>query len=257
MEKNSWQEIKVGAFILSSIVVVAVLIISFGRLGSAFQSHYNVTVEFQDASGIIKDAQVLYRGARVGKIKTAPAIADGGNLVTVRLAIRNDVRIPKSVVDESGQEVKPGAHFQVSSYGLLGDRFIDVVPPKEETGVYLQDGDTVKGNKESGLSDLAEQIKPIVDKFDDITQKIDSDAFAADLQESVKQAREILQRVNRLTAEAEKGDGALAALLNDPETAGDLRDAVKEFKMLAYNLRKKGVLFYSDLAGKEKETKSK
>jgi ferritin len=99
---------------------------------------------------------------------------------------------------------------------------------------------------------LANQIKPIVKKVEDITSKLDSETLAEDIQESVKQAREILERVNRLTAAAEQGDGALAALLNDPETAGDLKDAVKEFKLLAYNLRKKGILFYKDISGEEK-----
>jgi phospholipid/cholesterol/gamma-HCH transport system substrate-binding protein len=68
----------------------------------------------------------------------------------------------------------------------------------------------------------------------------------ADMQESIKKLRSVLTRVDALLAQAQEGKGPLAKILNDPKMADDLSSFVS-------NLRRKGILFYSDLATQEKQ----
>jgi|GEM_PF-544200 len=243
-------EIKVGAFVLISLLVIAGLIISFGNFDQLFQKSYTIHADFSDASGIIKDAQVHYRGAKVGNVLSTPEISSNGDTVRVDLRIRSDVRIDKR------------SEFQIGSHGMLGDLYIDIIPPKFPPGVgekitYLKDGDVVTGTMGGGLADLIAEAKDKLQKFDamivDIKTKIITDKFITDFHESVANARELLDRGNRFMAEAEQGKGPLYVLMKDQATAAKLKKTVTNLNDLIYNLKKTGVLFYHDLADREKQ----
>lgn len=239
---EKYAERKVGAFVLISLLIIAGLILSFGNFEHLFRKTYTIHANFADASGIIKNAQVHYRGARVGTVISPPEISSNGDLVQLDLRIRGDVKIDKR------------AEFRIGSHGMLGDLFIDIIPPKEtlqpgEEIVYLSDGDVVTGTMGTGLEQLLEAAKDKLQKFDamifDVKTKIITDKFITDFHESVANARQLLERGNKFMATAEQGKGPLYVLMKDQETATNL-------KSLIYNLKKTGVLFYNDLSDEEK-----
>ena len=233
-------EARVGAFVLVGLLVAAGLVIMFGRFGQFFQTTYQIRAEFSNASGIIKNSQVLYRGAKVGQVESPPAIIRGGEAVEISLRIHSGVRIPQ------------GASFRIGSYGLLGDRFVDVIPPKGSDGgggpVYLQDGDVVKGSETKGVDSLLASAEQKLEEFDKtlrgIQAKLLTDEFIEDIHGSARNAHSLLERGNKFMAEAESGKGPLHTVLKDEKTAADLR-------ALIYNLRTRGILFYRDAAAEE------
>lgn len=232
--KEKYLEQKVGAFVVAGLVVMAMLVIAFGQFEQVFQSTYTITAEFSDASGIIKNAQVLYRGAKVGKVYSRPQISNQGESVDVVLAIRNDVRIPKN------------ARFLIGVYGLLGDRFVNVVPPPEgvsEETVYLEQGDRVQGSRNRGMDELManaeEKLQTIDDTIMEFRKRVLTQDFIDDIHGTVKNARSMLERGDALMAEAESGKGPLHILLKDRETASNLKQFIR-------NLKVSGPLFYSD-----------
>lgn len=249
-EQNA--ERKVGAFVLVSLLIIAGLIISFGNFEQFFRKTYTLHANFADASGIIKNAQVHYRGSRVGTVMSAPEISHDGSSVQVDLRIRSDVKIDKR------------SEFRIGSHGMLGDLFIDIVPTKDgvkpgEEIAYLSDGDVVNGTMGTGLEQLLESAKDKLQKFDtmifDVKSKIITDKFINDFHESVANARQLLERGNRFMATTEQGKGPLYSLLKDQEMAANIKESVANFKSLSYNLKKSGVLFYSDVSEEEKEQK--
>jgi phospholipid/cholesterol/gamma-HCH transport system substrate-binding protein len=233
-------EAQVGGFVLVGLLVAAGLVIMFGRFGQFFQTSYQVRVEFSNASGIIKNSQVLYRGAKVGQVESPPVIIRQGEAVEISLRINSGVKIPQ------------GASFRIGSYGLLGDRFVDVIPPKpaEDGGatVYLQDGDVVKGSETKGVDSLLASAEQKLEQFDktirEIQAKLLTDAFIEDIHGSARNARSMLERGDKFMAEAEAGRGPLYTVMKDEKTAADLR-------ALIYNLRTRGILFYRDVAAEE------
>jgi phospholipid/cholesterol/gamma-HCH transport system substrate-binding protein len=161
--KQEHLELRVGMFVLAGLLVGGFLVVSFGRFGELFERNYRVVVEFEDARGIIKNAKVLYRGAKVGKVKEAPRYdAAAGGRVELLLEIGSLVKLDKESV------------FRINSYGLLGDQFVDVAPPKDLTGEYLQDGDRVLGSKNVGLTEIAASIEPLVKKLESFVGDLDS-----------------------------------------------------------------------------------
>jgi ABC-type transport system involved in resistance to organic solvents, ATPase component len=87
-------ELKVGAFILVGLAVLAGLLVQFGRLGEGFQNYYQLLVKFPDASGLLKGSDVLLAGAKIGHVSGGPRLADSGQGVEVPLRIFGFVKIP-------------------------------------------------------------------------------------------------------------------------------------------------------------------
>src|SRR4051812_21427086 len=112
-------EIYVGLFLLIGFSVIAVMVVTFGKVGQGLTSYYKITATFPNASGLVNGADVLVAGARVGHVNSAPALVvkPDGYLVKVELSIRADVKIPSD------------STFVVNQSGLLGDCFVDVIPP--------------------------------------------------------------------------------------------------------------------------------
>lgn len=237
--KKSNLEIRVGLFVLVALLTVGFLVVAFGRFGELFKTSYELTLEFERANGIIKNAQVLYRGANVGKVASKPMIADGGNRVDLLVQINSDVKIDRA------------STFQIGSYGLLGDRFVDVVPPDDPSGEYFEPGERATGSQAVGIGELAEELKPVIDRMEKIIAELDDSDVAEEVGRSVAKLNDVLEKVDQVMGEATEGKGAFHMIMNDPEVAADLKVSIEEVRLLSENLRKRGVLFYKDLSDEE------
>jgi phospholipid/cholesterol/gamma-HCH transport system substrate-binding protein len=197
-EKN--RERTAGLFVLIGLLLLGVLIVEFGRFGDRFRGHYPLYVEFPDTAGIIKNSEVRLRGAKVGRVATRPELVVNHSKSTVRMEIRirNDVQIPIDSV------------FTISSVGLLGDKFIEVIPPDRQSGAYHQSGDTIAGRGSGG--------------FDSIKSD------AADI------ARDTSQLIRDATATFEKVDKALESLQDIGDTMNVTMSKINEELLSEENL---------------------
>jgi phospholipid/cholesterol/gamma-HCH transport system substrate-binding protein len=218
--KEGALEIKVGSFVLAGLAAVGMLIVAFGKFGNYLKKTYPVVVEFQDARDILKNSKVLWRGAQIGVVADTPAYHTGENYVELTLKINDGIEIPT------------GSKFRIDQYGMLGDRFVRVVPPEKPDGTYLEAGARVQGEQEAGLSAMMASAGPALEEIRSAARRVDDFAKAA----------------TGLVQEAEKGKGPLYTMMKDEKMAADM-------KALMANLRKHGVLFYSDDAGKADDEK--
>lgn len=123
MRSRTVREGSVGLLLLLGVgVFVGVLLwirgFSFGK------RNYKVVLEFANAAGIQKGAEVQYRGVKVGKIST---VRPGPNGVEVDTEITPaDLIIPHDVVVEANQS------------GLIGQTNINITPLKPlPTGIVV------------------------------------------------------------------------------------------------------------------------
>ena len=270
-------EFKVGVFVFAGLAMLAALVVQFGRLGEGFKTYYNLTVQFDDASGLLKSSDVLLGGAKIGQVAGGPRLVREGNGVTVPLKIYDYVKIPK------------GSKFTIGSSGLLGDRFVNVTMPSEHSKDFVQPNTYILGKRETGIDDLTREGGALVNDLRGTVRDVDATvnrlneqalssanmdnlkasiahlneaigAFAesskklggvvdkADsVMDSTQKAADGLQDVmadtRKVLASATQGKGLMAALLTNQELANDLRALIS-------NLRAHGVLFYRDTAAK-------
>ncbi len=266
--------LKAGIFVLLGLAVVAALVIQFGRLGEGFQSSYPIRVEFPDASGIYKGAEVLMSGARIGRVAASPQLIPDQSGVLIELSIQGKTKIAA------------GSRFMIGSSGLLGDKFVHVMPPPpDQHKEFLAPNATVKGEREASLDELTRDgkrvleelklatssIRELIDKVNreilndqntssiastlkniesgtrdiaDFTKQLDAWGNGAntaieDFAAASSSAKEFMQSGAALVNEARTGEGLFAAILRDRELSDNL-------KAFIANLKDRGVLFYSD-----------
>jgi len=161
LESNRSLEIKVGLFCLIGLLLLGGLAITFGRFGESVAPRYPLTVEFSNASGLLEGSSVLIAGAKVGRVVEPPRVLPEGRGVAIELAIESQVQIPKD------------SSFHIGSSGLLGDRFVDVRPPKGPPEGYITPKSVVRGKRESGMDDLTREGTELVEEIREVVKKID------------------------------------------------------------------------------------
>ena len=282
-------ELKVGAFVLAGLAVLAALVVQFGRLGEGFKTYYSLTVRFSDASGLLKGSDVLLAGAKIGRVAGGPRLVQVGQGVEVPLRIYDYVRIPTE------------SKFTVGSSGLLGDRFVAVVMPPGQPSSYIAKNSMIEGTRETGLDDLTREggllvndLRATVQNVNTTITRLNDQALSPENMENLKASVEHLSTATAALAEASKKmDGVLekadATAGSAKKAADDVQLAIadarktiqaatdvireasegkgllatlltnqelaKDLRALVSNLRSHGVLFYRDSAAKA-ETKA-
>lgn len=208
-------ELKVGLFVFLGLLVLAALVVQFGRVGEGFKTYYPLTVRFPDASGLLKGSDVLLAGAKIGRVSGAPQIVQSGIGVKVPLRIFDYVKIPEA------------SKFIVGSSGLLGDRYVLVIPPAgEHRGAIAADA-VVEGTRETGLDDLTRDGTLLIQDLRNTVQNINTTVtgvregvFSGESMQNFRSSMEHLnQATGSLAESAKKVDGVVEKAKSAMESA--------------------------------------
>lgn len=239
-------EIYVGLFLFIGLATIAAMVIVFGRVGEGFAKTYPILVEFPNASGLVKDADVLLSGARVGKVITTPKLIGSLYAVEVTLKIREEVQIPRT------------AQFVVGSSGLLGDRYVDVIPPLTfGPDDMAKPGEKIKGTRIAGLDDLTQkggvvmdQLIKELDEIQKITVQLHSGLLSeqnmknltetfANLKTTSVNLNESMKKLDPIMAKADSAvDSAKGTMKTAEDAAAEFKKTVEEFRKVAGSANK-------------------
>jgi phospholipid/cholesterol/gamma-HCH transport system substrate-binding protein len=254
-------ETKVGIFLMAGIAVICTLIIFFGEVGDLLKPSYTFTVDFPNASGLLKGSDVFLSGASIGKILTDPEPVPDKEEVVVKLKIDSKVKVRKD------------AKFVIGSSGLLGDRFVDVQPvqydpgtPDDKKGDFIKDGDQIEGTQAVGLDEIMHSAEPLIQKANHIAETLDnmmnrlnddvlSGTSTQDLKETISKLRDMVNHgdsmlinADEFIQQAKEGKGAIGLLMNDRETRDNIRDLIR-------NMKEHGPVFYKDDSDQDRKKK--
>jgi phospholipid/cholesterol/gamma-HCH transport system substrate-binding protein len=284
MNRDSALEFKVGVFVAIGLAMICGFVVEFGRLGEGFKTYYSLTVRFKDASGLLKGSDVLFAGARIGKVAGLPRLNRESGGVLVPLRIYDYVKIPK------------GSKITVGSSGLLGDRFVNVTMPAAATTDFLPKNATVDGARESGIDDLTREGSALIGDLRNTVQnlngtftRLNTEALSPETLKNLRTSIDHLnETTNSLAESSKKLDGVItkadetmsSAKKDADDLQGTIAEARKTFsaatqlmreatngkgllgtlvndstlagdlRALVANLRAHGVLFYRDSAAK-------
>lgn len=235
-------EAKVGAVTLAGLALLIGMItylsgMSFGDKGYLLHAAYG------QVNGLKSGNLVRYAGVEVGKVADVRVLPDG---VVADLMLNSGVKVPA------------GSLFTIGSDGLLGEKFINIVPPRDVQG-FLAPGDKVTGENPQGLDELIvsanqvlAEVKTLVQALNDV---IGDEKVRTALKTTALNTKEITDNLNRLTialahmaedsrgdvtsmvanlqamsvslnATAARVDSMLAAVDNNGQTAKDLRETI-------------------------------
>jgi phospholipid/cholesterol/gamma-HCH transport system substrate-binding protein len=151
--------IRLGVLTAAGLACLAVLAVQIGQLGGAagsFADTYQVVAHFDDATGVTEGNEIRLAGVRVGKVGSVEV--ERGEAV-VGMNIDDRYRVPAD------------SRFELRWKNLLGQRFIEVVPPPDATpgGPAVEEGaelTTARTRSAADLSMLLNNTEPLLSQLD-------------------------------------------------------------------------------------------
>jgi phospholipid/cholesterol/gamma-HCH transport system substrate-binding protein len=150
--------IKVGAFTVVALVVLAGILLVFSKGQGWFTPTYTLRLRADNVGGLKARSSVLISGVPVGTV-TGTELPASGKGVTIFLNIQKRYGIHRDAL------------FNVEQIGLLGDQFV-VITPTENKGPLLKDGDEVECKSPFNVQALASSAVGFIQRVDEATKML-------------------------------------------------------------------------------------
>ncbi|NOQ96368.1 MAG: MCE family protein, partial [Desulfobacterales bacterium] len=179
---NFGTEIKVGLFVLAGIIILAYMSVKVGKFEIGREKGYEIVAYFDSASGLNIDVPVEIAGIEVGRIKNI-ALERGKAKVTMR--IKPDISVPSD------------SKAFIRAKGLMGDKFIEIIPGKPEFP-SLKSGERIVNTYTP--TDIDQLLNRLGDVALDIRKVSRSLGNVLGGKEGEVKMRQILDNINAATA---------------------------------------------------------
>ena len=141
---NSRMEITVGVFLVMGFLALGWLAMQLGEVSwLTGAKSYTLNAEFNNISGVKLGADIQISGVSVGKVRQLRLNED--NLAMVAMQIDKGVKVPVDSI------------ASVKSQGIIGDKFIQITLPGDETA--YQPGETIVD------TESAVDLESLISKF--------------------------------------------------------------------------------------------
>ncbi len=187
-------EVKVGAFTLGGAAVLAGIITFMGAFTFGKEG-YELQIAYPQVSGLMPGHVVRYAGVQVGTVKQINVAPDK---VAVIAEIDDNIKIPQ------------GAIFSIGADGILGEKFVNVIPPKQMGQGYIAEGSAVNGVPGGGMEEFFASSGEMVDGMK---------SFFGDKQVQ-QDMRECLHNMNLLTVRMNSIAGYMESMMKGVDNNG-------------------------------------
>ena len=180
-----WSQLRLGLVCFAAVVVVAALILTFGRVGSLRGKTFTLFVRTDAARGVIRGTEVWLSGQRVGLVRSVgfqPPTNSSKDRVVLRLA----------VLDRAREQIRADSRAQIRSGGSL------ISSPV----VYLHSG--TARSRELGEGDTLRSEAPV--EFETASSKVAG---------ATKEFPAILANIKILSSQLTSVDSPLGTLRGD------------------------------------------
>ena len=216
MEQSRSLELKVGAFIVITVILLMIALFAIGDVATYFEPAYRLRVLFDSANGISQGAPVQYAGVEVGRVENVQ-IVSLSDRPTPKVELL--VRLPTRVAVHSDDQAS------ISTFGLLGEKYLEVIPGPGQ-GALLKSNDILIGKPPVSTERIIERSNEVLTEFKRTLEGLNS--LVADpeariyLKEAIREARDATrnwkimgERLNVAFSYAESGEGTLGKLVYD------------------------------------------
>lgn len=191
-------------FILVALIILAYMSFQVGERRIGFKKGYVVSATFDNVSGLERDASVRIAGVEVGRVQEI-ILLDGKARVTMRII--PEVRLEKD------------ARILIKAYGILGDKYIEIVSGSAEEGYIGDGGEITKVEQQVDLDRLLRDLGVIAGDImaitDSLKQVIGGEEGTANLRDIVTNTRNLTDNLNRVVSENREEVNQMIGRLNN------------------------------------------
>jgi phospholipid/cholesterol/gamma-HCH transport system substrate-binding protein len=197
---------RLGAFILTTLLILAAGIFIIGDRQYLFSSTYQLKTQFASVAGLDAGAEVRVGGVHSGSVRRIELPDKPTGKITVWMDLQ---RSTHSII-------KKDSVAAIETEGLLGNEFVSVSFGSAQ-GVNVQDGDTIASEPPLAIAELIKKTDAILDTS----------------QEALGNITVATANLSAISVKINQGQGTIGALVNDrkmynqlDQTTAGLHDAV-------------------------------
>lgn len=221
MEKQRSARFKVGVFILVSIAIFVYGVFTISGQEELFEREYKVKTYFNNSAGLLEGAYVRLSGVGVGSVSSI-RFSDDASLGKVQVVMEINKRAFSRISKDS--------HATIKTEGLLGAKFVEIVPGQGESIGRARDGVVIRGYTSPEMQEIISQSEEFVTNLTSISRNLDKivDAFAdetnpGNARNTLLAMQESFRTMANTMKVIEKQDGFLHTLIYDEKFAADMR----------------------------------
>lgn len=145
---------KVGIMTLVAAALLSYMVFVIGDF-SFGDKGYNFVISFYTVNGLSNGSTVSLSGVRIGKV--------------TNIEIRDDQVYVYAYISDSNIKVRKKSTFTISTAGLMGEKYIEIMPTRDYTSPYVADGEVVPGVDPTRMEEVFEQGTLLLQKLQELT----------------------------------------------------------------------------------------
>ena len=200
-------QLRIGAFVVISLVVFLGLIYLLGAQARYFERKYDLVAEFTEVGGLIEGATVRLAGVQIGRVTNVALAPTAGGKVRVTLTIAR----------RFSDRIRQSSEARIVTQGLLGDKLVEITMGMPDSRP-LEPGSTLRSREpfEVGRmfaegTDALSAINTLVLSLQASLDRLNTAGTLEDLDAAVKSTRRVTERLEGLGRDGAFGDVAAAA----------------------------------------------
>ena len=223
----SKRNIFVGIFLTAAVALLGAGLFLIGNQHRAFRDHVEFYTEFANLEGIAKGAKVRVDGMDGGQVENISIPSKPSE--KFRLKMQLDERLHGLIRNDSV--------VTISTEGIVGDKFLLIHEGKDESPEAAAKS-TLPSKEPFQISKLLDQAQGIMGQagstITDLRGRLDGTLDA--VTKTVNNTNGVVTNVNGVVTDIRHGRGTAGVLLEDPVTAGNVKQAVLNTKVATANL---------------------
>ncbi len=255
MRKTTSEKLKLGVFVIISLLIFVVAIYLIGQRQNIFAKTFSISANFNNVNGLIQGNNVRYSGINVGTVKTISMVND------------STINVVMFIEEKMVNHIKKDAIATIGTDGLVGNMIVNIIPGQGKDG-GISPGDTIESYTKIGTADMLNTLSVTNENAALLTAKLLSiaDAMAdskgtfgmlindtivsANLKQTVNQlhimsveASKAMKELNSIVSSINFNESIAGTLLNDTIQAqkmkniiSNLNDSSKDIKSVITNL---------------------
>ncbi|HMW40175.1 MAG: MlaD family protein [Saprospiraceae bacterium] len=249
MKRKPIENIKLGLFVLSGMLILIFALYMLSKNRSFFSSRLLITTHFRNINGLLPGNNVRYNGIDIGNVKSIEMIND--STIKVDLSLKSSMKY----------YIRTSAMASVGTDGLIGNRIINISPGPADAP-FLKGGENIRSLEEvnteamlrtldqsnQNIGEITEEVKmtmKLIRNSSQLNRLLNDSTMSDNLAITFRQIRETAEKANTVASDAlrtvrmiSEGKGTLAALLTDTAMASSTRHTVDNLIQIEADARK-------------------
>ena len=241
MKTKTFNNIKLGAFVLAGLIFLLLILYMIGKNRTMFGGNYKLRARFENVQGLKSGNNVRYAGIDIGTVEKVSIIND--TLMEVKMIIDNKAKFI----------LRKNAIVSIGTDGLVGNKVVNIAASKSDSPL-AEENDILPTKKpidtdemlrtlnktNNDIAVIAKNLKLTSNKLNNseaLWALLNDKSLPDNLKKSAENIRLVTNNlynmskdVNSMVSKIKKGEGSIGKIINDSSFAKSLEEAVINIK---------------------------